>query len=173
MGRPSTSWTLGRVVVVVAMLGLALFWIAVFAGLFDRKNADYLHDRAFVSRTARTCKATMATVARLPPARESRTAAQRADVVDRATSELARMIDRIGSDRPSDPQEARVMRMWLADWRVYLTDRRDYTRRLRRNAEAQFLVDRKPKANDSYDTVIKNFADINNIPVCDPPLDVG
>lgn len=155
------------------MLGLALFWIAVFAGLFDRKNADYLHDRVFVARTARTCKAAMSAIGKLPPARESPTADQRADVVDRATAALVSMVDRIGADRPRDPKEARVVRLWLADWGVYLADRRDYTRRLRSDAGAKFLLDRKPKANDSYDTVIKNFADINDIPVCDPPLDVG
>jgi len=161
------------VVLVVAMLGLALFWIAVFAGVFDRKNPDYLHDRAFVSRTERTCKVAVVMIGKLPPARASRTASQRADVVDRATDELARMVDDISLDRPSHSEEARVVQMWLADWRVYLSNRRDYTRRLRGSPQAQFLVDRKPKANDSYDTVIKNFADINNIPACDPPLDVG
>jgi len=67
-----------------------------------------------------------------------------------------------------------VVGLWIADWRVYLQNRRDYTAKLRKNPRTRFLVSIKPQANnDSYDTVVQAFSDANNIPECDPPTDLA
>ena len=64
------------------------------------------------------------------------------------------------------------MQGWVSDWRTWIQDRRRYTAALRADPRAQFLVSTN-QAGDSIDRPIKNFADINDIPECAPPLDVG
>ncbi len=167
------GFTPGRVLAIVVVVGLVIFWFLIFAGWFDKQNPDYLHDRAFVSRTARRCADARRSINQLPPASDSPNATARAGVVDQATDRLTAMVDAIAADRPDDAGDARIVRDWVTDWRVLLRDRRDYAARLRTDPQAKYLVDEKPKANDPYDTVIKNFADINDMPDCAPTLDVG
>ncbi len=165
--------TVARAAAMVVVVAIVIFWFLILAGWFNKRNPDYLHDRAFVSRTSQRCSDTRRAINRLPPAADSPTAAARADVVDQATARLTDMVDAIAADEPKDASDARIVKAWVADWRVYLGNRRDYTVRLRSNPRAQFLVDEKPRANDPYDRVIKNFADINDMPDCGPTLDVG
>jgi hypothetical protein len=162
----------GRVLTVLTILGLVGFWIWILSGAPSRNNPDRVDDRALVAATARRCKVAMKAIDRLPPAAQTRTATERAAVVDEATSLLDRMIDGIEADAPRSGDDAIRFRGWIRDWRTYTHDRRDYTRRLRRSPRAKFLLDVN-KAGDSVDRVITNFADINDIPACDAPGDVG
>lgn len=166
--------TVGRVLAVSVFVGMVIFWAMVFAGYFDRKNPDYLKDRSFAARISRQCAATKKTISNLPKAQQARTADDRAGTVDRATELLTAMVGKIEAQPPRDVgSDQRIVRLWIADWRHYLKNRRDYTSALRRDPRARFLVDIKPRTkNDAYDTVVKNFADINNIPSCGPPGDV-
>lgn len=165
--------TVGRVAVVVTVLVIAGFWIWVFSGAPRKKNPDYLADRAFAERTQQRCERTDQSLRSLPRAEDARSATERADVVDRATDDLQAMVDRIAADQADNPSDDRIVDLWLDDWRIYLQNRREYATALRRDETARFLVDEKPRANDSYDLVIENFADINDIPECAPPLDVS
>lgn len=167
------GFTIGRGLAIAVVVAIVIFWFLVLAGWFNKRNPDYLKDRSFVSRTADRCAAARRDINRLPPARDSKTPSDRADAIDRATGRLATMVDAIAADVPKNPSDAGIVKSWVADWRVYLNNRRDYTTRLRKKPRAQFLVDEKPKAGDPYDAVIKNFADANDMPDCAPTLDVG
>lgn len=171
-GRPLAK-VLGRTLLTVVVLIIVVFWVWVFSGAPAKKNPDYLHDRAFAHRTAATCAITRRAINKLTPAGDSKTATERSQVVDQATDDLSKMVTTIAADKPSDVSDTVIVNAWLGDWVHYLGNRRDYSNRLRKDDHARFLVDQKPKANDSYDTVIKNFADINDIPDCGPTLDVG
>ncbi|MCU1454812.1 MAG: hypothetical protein JWN46_2958 [Acidimicrobiales bacterium] len=157
---------------VVVILGLVGFWAWIFAGGPERANPDHMDDSAYVKRTSARCDAMNAAIGRLPPAMDSRTAGARADVVDRATAIIARTVDAIEADAPKTGADHARTAGWIADWRTYLANRADYTVRLRQNPRAQLLFD-KNRAGDPIDQPIKNFADINNIPSCDPPGDIG
>ncbi len=167
------GFTIGRVLAIVVVVAIVIFWFLVLSGWFNKRNPDYLKDRSFVSRTADRCAAARRAINHLPPASTSRSASDRADAIDTATDRLATMVDAIAADVPNNPSDAAIVKSWVADWRVYLGNRRDYTTRLRKKPRAQFLVDEKPKAGDPYDAVIKNFADANDMPDCAPTLDVG
>ena len=108
----------------------------------------------------------------LPPAVDTHSAVARAAVVDQATTILDRLVDRIEADAPHTGDDAVRFRGWIRDWRTYLRDRRDYTRRLRATRGPRLLLDVN-KAGDSVDRAITNFADINDIPACDAPGDVS
>jgi len=160
------------VLTVLTVLGLVAFWIWIFSGAPSRNNPDRIDDRAFVTTMRGRCTSALDQINRLTPASDSRTAADRAAVVDHATTILDGLVDRIEADAPRTGDDAVRLRGWLRDWRTYLRDRRDYTRRLRSNPRAALLLDVN-KAHDSVDRVITNFADINNSPSCEAPGDVG
>lgn len=157
---------------VVIVLALVVFWIWIFSGAPSRNNPDRLDDRSFVTATAQRCKATAKAIDALPPARSAPSAQARAQVIDQATVILSRMVDRIESDAPTGGDDATRMKGWVRDWRTYLANRQDYAQRLHRNPGARFLLDVN-KGHDSVDTAITNFADINDMPACDAPGDVG
>ncbi|MDQ6697063.1 MAG: hypothetical protein M3Z46_06350 [Actinomycetota bacterium] len=166
------SWTLGRVLTVLIVLGLVVFWIWILSGAPSRNNPDRIDDRAFVTTMRVQCTAATKAINRLTPASESHTAAERADVVDQATTILTTLIDRIEADAPRTGDDGVRFRGWIRDWRTYLSDRRDYSRRLRVNPGARLLLDVN-KAHDSVDRAITNFADINDSPSCEAPGDVS
>ena len=169
------GWTVGRIITVVAVLAMVGFWAWIFAGGPDKANPDYLTDRTFVAlgpgplRRRRTTGSTPC-----QPARDATTAVERADVIDQATGDIADAGRRPrGEGADSRATMPRAWQGWIHDWRDL--DRRPaelHRRRWRADPRAQFLVSTN-KAGDSVDTPIKNFADINDIPECDPPLDVG
>ncbi len=168
---PARRWSLGRAAAVVVGLALAMFWIWIFSGGPRRQNPDHLSDRAWVARAEATCRRAVAEVGRLPRAEQTRRPQERADVVDRATTRLEAMVDRLGRPLPDKGDDARLVRAWLGDWRTYLGNRRDYTRRLREDPRARFLLDEK--FSDPIDTVISTFAEVNDMAACAPPGDVG
>lgn len=172
MGSGSRSWTVGRLLTVVTVLALVGFWIWILSGAPKRANPDRVDDRALVATTQNRCKEAIQTIDELPAAADTHTAKARATVVDEATTVLDQLIDRIEADAPSAGDDAVRFRGWIRDWRTYLGNRRDYTRRLQHNQRAAFLLNVN-QAGDSVDRAITNFADINDIPGCDAPGDVG
>ncbi len=167
-----STWTVGRVLTVLTVLGLVVFWIWILSGAPSRNNPDRIDDRTFVTAMRARCTTALNEINHLTPASESHTAAARAAVVDQATTILDGLIDRIETDAPRSGDDAVRLKGWIRDWRTYLGDRRDYTRRLRSNPRAALLLDVN-KAHDSVDRAITNFADINDSPSCEAPGDVG
>jgi hypothetical protein len=165
------GWTLPRILAIAVSLALILFWIWIFSGGPRKTNPDYLKDRGWTDRTEATCARTVKRIDALPPAPDSTTSAARADVVSRANDELDEMLDAIEADEPTGEGDLDVVRPWLADWRTYLGDRRDYAERLRTDPHARLFVDEK--FNDSIETVIETFAEVNEMPSCVVPGDVA
>ena len=62
---------------------------------------------------------------------------------------------------------------WIADWKTYLANREDYADRLRTDPNAQLLLDRSTIGADSVDKAIQIFTQVNEIPACETPGDVG
>jgi hypothetical protein len=160
------------VLAVVGALAMVGFWAWILSGAPKRDNPDRVDDRQYVAAVDRHCRAAVRAIDALPPAIDSKTPSARADVVDEATAVLGRLVDRIEADAPRAGDDAIRLKGWVRDWRIYLGNRRDYATRLQSDRRAQFLVDVN-KAGDPIDRPIKNFADINDIPACDPPGDVG
>jgi hypothetical protein len=165
------NWSFARVLAVTTGLALILFWLWIFSGAPRKQNPDYLEDRAWAERTEATCAATVARIDDLPAAPSAGSSSERAAVVDRANDELEAMLDELDVDLPSSQEDVEVVRPWLADWRTYLANRRDYADRLRTDPDAQLLVDEKFR--DSIETVIGTFAEVNEMDSCVVPGDVG
>lgn len=179
----SMRWTISRVLVVLAVLAMVGFWAAIFAGVFRADNPDDLvagfdegsreaaEMEAFVERTHARCQALRTDLAELPNAEAITSAEARADVLDRANVLVAAMVDDIEADAPTEGDAGTSMRGWIQDWRTYVVNREDYARRLRVDPESRLLLDER--FGDSIDRTIEIFADVNDIPDCATPGDVG
>lgn len=169
----SIGGRLQRVLVVAVIVVLLGFWAWIFSGGPRADHADEVSDREFVERTHRRCRILRAELSLLPDANQSETATDRADVVDDATALVVRMVDDIETDFPDDEADLEVLEQWIADWRAYIDDRQSYADRLRDDQSAQFEVTQNERVFRGVDDTIRNFADVNGMPDCATPGDVG
>jgi hypothetical protein len=166
------GFTWGRALAIGTVVTMIIFWIWIFSGAPKRENADYLDDREYAAALEDRCQALRDDLARLPNAAGLKTQADRADVLDDANVLVGRFIDDVEADAPTTGDAAVSMKGWLTDWKTYLGDREDYAERLRTEDNAQLLLSRS-KLGDSVDKTIQIFTQVNDIPACDTPGDVG
>lgn len=170
----ASSWSPGRVLTVIGVLAMIVFWAWIFAGGPAKPNPDRLDDRAFVARTEDRCRDLRRNLRALPNPIDAPTAAARAEVLDDANAQVERFVDAVEADSPESSDDAKRMEGWIRDWRTYVRDREDYAKRLRRDAGARFYVSENKAFGDTVDKTIEIFADdANDMPVCATPGDVG
>ncbi|WP_426572819.1 hypothetical protein [Aquihabitans sp. McL0605] len=167
------GFTIGRVLAIMTVIGMVIFWVWIFSGAPAKQNPDRLKDEAYVTLLQGQCKAMVANLADLPNAAHIKTASARADVLDDANVIVGRFIDDVEAKAPTTGDAAVSMAGWIKDWRTYLADRQDYATRLHTDPNAQLLLDRSEIGSDSVDQTIQVFTQVNNIPECDTPGDVG
>lgn len=166
------SWSIGRVLTVVAILAMVGFWAWILSGAPARQNPDKLEDRAYAASLEDRCQDLRDDLAELPAAPDIETAAERADVLDEANVLVAAFIDDLEAGAPTEGDAGVTMQGWIADWRTYLDNREDFARRLRSDPDAQLLLEQSP-LGDSVDKTIQIFSQVNEIDACDTPGDVG
>lgn len=166
----------GRIAVTAVVLGLVGLWVYVIylaVGPGRQPPIDRLSDPTFAQAAEPRCAEALAEVEELPLASESPTAAARADVLDRANGIWADAIDDIEGMVPllRDPAERDRTRQWLADFRTFLGDRREFARALRSDPGARLLVSEKPGTGRHITGWIDEFALANRMPSCATPPD--
>jgi len=176
---PPKRFSVSRVLVVLTVLSMTLLWIWILSGEPKRRNPDYLADRAWVERAGERCDEALAAIDDLPEATSADTPQDRVATVDRANTVVADLVADLRADEPDDSaDDRRVVKLWLDDWDRFLDARVDYADRLRAydpgsDAEIpRFLLPENQKG-DGIDRPIKSFADVNEIPQCAAPGDVG
>lgn len=167
---------LGVLAVIASFVGIwgYVLFLTFFEGRADPR--DRLDDRRFTAAAEETCAESTAFFEALPFANEVDSPEERADLLDRGTDELERMVTRLdGLVPPRDADEAVAVERWLDDYRTFLQDRREY-------ADAQ-----RDPANDRYDrpfavtdrggfqidVLLDDFALVNDMDSCETPDDVG
>lgn len=167
------SWTVGRVLAVMVVVSVILFWGWIFTGGPKKDNPDRLDDRAYVSFAQERCVQLTGDLAGLPNAFTAETATDRADVIDEANVLVSSMVDDLEARAPTEGDDGKSLRGWIADWRTYVGDRETYADRLREDPEALFQITENTKLRDGVDKTIEIFADVNDMPECATPGDVG
>ncbi|MCU1499590.1 MAG: hypothetical protein JWM47_3543 [Acidimicrobiales bacterium] len=174
VGQPLAPHRRGwRILAVVVGLAIALFWIWIFAGGPEKANPDRLQDRAYVEQAQQRCEALRTDLDALPQASTAATADERADVVERANRLVQAMVADIEADAPTADGDREVLDRWFDDWHAYLDDRAGYVDALRADPDAKFLVTENDELHDTVDRTIEVFADVNDMPACATPGDVG
>jgi len=165
--------TWGRGLAIGAVVLMIIFWVWIFSGAPAKDNPDRIRDEAYLSKLEDQCQGLRDDLAELPNAADLTTAAQRADVLDDANVLVGQFIDELEAGVPTSGDAAVTMEGWVADWKTYLLNREDYAKRLRTDPGAQLLLDRSTIGTDSVDKAIQIFTQVNEIPACETPGDVG
>ena len=161
----------GRIAIVVMVLGIALMWIYAFFGKHDVPGR--LADKTFPTAAAPICQATLDKIEALPKANETRTPAQRADVVDQSSGYLDAMLADLRTKVPANEPEHGIVTQWLDDWTTYVQDRRDYTAQLRVDPNVRFAVTQSDRDKTQITKGIDHFADVNFMLACSVPDDLS
>jgi hypothetical protein len=170
-GPPSR---LGRIAVLVVVVAGATFWI--WALFFASKEAvNKIGDEAWAERAQAICERTEADRISLADYSEIDVddpdqLARRASLVERATDGLELMIDDLAAVTPTDEKGRAIVPDWIADYRAYLEDRREYAAVLRTGENTDFFETERNGIPVSER--LETFAGDNEMPACAPPRDL-
>jgi hypothetical protein len=153
---------------VVASFGL---WVVALARIGVGDPPDTLANGAFPAAAEPRCAAALADIELLPAAMTARSATERAATLDQATDRLDALVGELHALAPTDGEDAVTVRAWLDDWGTYLADRRDYATRLRSDERAEFQL--STRNGQGITRPMDNLAEVNDMPSCTTPGDVG
>lgn len=97
---------------------------------------------------------------------------KKADIVEIATDSLERAINDIERDVPNDEKGQAIVPLWIAEYRVYLEDRRLFIETLRTAERRPFFAETEIEGVPVSERLGK-FARENNMKTCQPPLDLS
>jgi hypothetical protein len=165
----------GVLVVVASFIGIwgYVMYLTLFVGRAEPR--DRLDDTRFTAAAEETCAESRRVIDRLDYASEVGSPPERADLLDAATDQLEVMLTRLdGLIPPRDRAEATAVDRWLADYRIYLVDRREYADAQRDPGHPRY--DRAFSVTDrggyQIDLLIDDFARVNYMESCETPQDV-
>jgi hypothetical protein len=163
-----------RYVLGVVIVLFAAFWIwALFFA--SKESMNKIGDSAWQARAEQIC--TNAEAERLQlvdlrrvDANDKAMLAERADIVDKATDIVQRMLDDVVAVAPRDAKGQQLVPQWERDYRIYIQDRRDFAATLREGRNdpfAETAVDGIPITEK-----LSTFAGDNHMANCSPPIDL-
>lgn len=164
----------GLTVKVAAGAFIIFMWFYAFV-LAPRESANNIHDTAWSERSEATCRRAaeyrtgLADLSKVDPS-DTGALATKADIIDKATDSVERTLDALAADTPSTAKGRELVPEWIADFRTYVRDRRDYAETLRSGTLVEFsesLVEGLPVTER-----LGKFARENHMPTCQPPRDL-
>jgi hypothetical protein len=149
-------------------------YVLILAFVFGRQPpVDRIEDPAFAEAAEARCAEAVATVGELPIATETPTPRERAVVLDEANDTYALMLDDLAdlTRLIPDPADLERAEAWLADWHIFLGDRRDHTDRLHAGEDSRLLISPKQGEGRHITGWIDEFALANRMDSCVSPDD--
>ena len=165
------EFSIGKVISVVLLLTIALFWIWALSPLAPSGHPDKLDDSSFATEAKILCSLAEKELKEIPFALEAASPDERADQIDQGTAIYRALVLDLSSIAPDEnTRDGRLVRLWLADYSVYLDDRDTYAGKFRDGIDEAFTVTKKGSrwVTDPVD----EFAKANKIRECLVPLDV-
>jgi hypothetical protein len=158
------------------VLGIVLAFVGIWSYILffyrPSKQIDELTDRTFPTAAEEICAATMQRVDDLPIASMAANPKERGDTVATANANLAAMVEQLQRAQPTgDDPEAKGAREWVGDWDQHVKDREVYAKELQAGEDARFLE--STKGARQLSRAIDAFAQVNKMPSCETPQDVG
>ncbi|MFM8793331.1 MAG: hypothetical protein ACKOFF_00290 [Acidimicrobiales bacterium] len=166
--------TVPRAVKFTVSVLIAAMWFYAFV-LAPRESFNNIADPAWSARSEVTCRAArdaisaLADMQRIDPA-DPAVLRAKADIIDRATDSLQTAIDTLAADTPATEKGRALVPMWVADWRRYLQDRRDYAETVRSGRLVEFAETQVEGVPISER--LAKFARENRMRSCQPPRDL-
>ena len=177
---------LGRWLGGLFVAGSFVFWAWAFSPWARTENPARLDDRDFAQWADQRCAQTQTAIAALPSPRQAASWAERAGQVDQGTDEVEALVTDLRlraeselslSTESDGPPDAALVDDWLADWDVYISDRRNHSARMRSadedtpDRELRFLLLDMTEGS-TYTERMDGFSRLNNMDNCQVPGDV-
>ncbi len=166
-------WTLWRVVSLILLIAITVFWIWALSPLAPRGHPDKLDDPAFARAAKPFCADAKNEIEKLPLALTSKTPNERADLIDEGTAiyrDLLKALTSIAPD-PSTSDGENIL-SWITDYEIYLNDRDRYAEKFRSGKNEAFTVSPSIRGNKWVTQPIDEFSKANDLKECIVPLDV-
>ncbi len=117
------------------------------------------------------CLATLEQVNALPKAPETTDPSERATVIDEANVLLGAMVIEAREHTPGADPDRSMVTEWIDDREVLIADRQTFADAIRKDPRARYLE--TEKGGNHLSEAITRFAEINEMPSCIDPGDVG
>lgn len=164
-------WTLWRVASLILLLAIIAFWVWALSPLAPQGHPDKLDDPTFALNAKPFCVDAENEIKDLPFALTSKSPEERAELIDTGTAIYRDLLDSLSLIAP-DPNtdDGRIVKLWIDDYKIYLSDRDIYAAKFRAGLDEAFTVSKK--GNRWVTEPIDEFAKANDIKECMTPLDV-
>jgi hypothetical protein len=167
----SRKFAFGKVISVVLLLTITLFWIWALSPLAPSGHPDKLDDSSFADEAKVLCGIAEEKLEEIPYAFSVKSPDERADQIDQGTAIYRNLLSELLLIAPEEnTRDGRLVRLWIADYALYLDDRDNYAEQFRDGIDEAFTVTKKGSrwVTDPVD----EFAKGNKIRECLVPLDV-
>ncbi len=165
-----------RILLTIVCSAIFAMWVYAF-GFSSRESINRIGDDAWKARAEAHCKTAqqerlaLEDLTEMDP--EDRQALRKkADLVAKATDSMEAAIDRIAADVPSDEKGRAIVPQWIAEYRIYIQNRREFVDQLR-------VADRRPYFSEKdvegvpITERLRKFARENDMRSCQPPFDLS
>ncbi len=160
-----------RAFLTVLVVAMVVLWVYAFF-LAPSGNPDRLEDRSWPAAAEARCLVARAAIAELPPAARAPDVATRADDIDLATDVVVNLVADLGQLSGGTADDHVMIEKWLADWEVYIGDRRHHAVRLRLEGDVRPLLTALPSGSGSFVKRMNGFARVNDMEACLDPGDM-
>ncbi|MEE2682710.1 MAG: hypothetical protein VYD77_02120 [Actinomycetota bacterium] len=164
-------WTTGRVISLFLLVGIAAFWIWALSPLAPSGHPDKLDDPEFAINAKVLCGAAIENLETIPLAMTAKDPNERAEQIDAGTRIYRNLLSELLLIAPDEgTRDGELVRMWVADYLIYLDDRDVYAEKFRNGIDEAFTVSKKGRrwVTDPVD----EFSKANKMRECLVPLDV-
>ena len=155
---------------------IAGMWVYAF-GFAPRESFNKIYDTSWQTRSQAHCKAAeniRFSFEDLSPMKPNDPLAlkAKAKIVDAATDSLEMAIDLIAADKPSDAKGQELVPEWIADYRIYISDRRAFAAALRTATTRPYFAESDIEGVPVSERINK-FARENDMKTCQAPYDLS
>jgi hypothetical protein len=154
---------------------IAIFWVYAFF-FASKQGINVLEDKAWTVRAEEICRNANLERDKLVDLRrinsvEGDALAERADIIDKATVIIQKMLDDVTAEVPTGVDDARLMEKWRSIYLSWIDARVNYTAKLRTGVNAPFaesMLEGSPESD-----LINDFTTNNRMTSCSSPMDLA
>lgn len=165
-----------QIFLALVCLGIAAFWVWALFFPPTKQSVARVDDVAWTERATQICNAANAERDLLMDLRRidsvgTGALAARAEIIDKATTIVQKMLDDVTAEIPTGVKDAKLMETWAEIFQGWIDERRVYTDVLRTGENAPFaesMLDGSPVSD-----YINDFALANRMKSCSAPLDLA
>jgi hypothetical protein len=154
---------------------IAIFW--VYAFLFaSKEGVNVLEDKAWTVRAEEICRNANLERDKLVDLRrinsvEGDALAERADIIDKATVIIQKMLDDVTAEVPTGVDDAKLTEIWRGIYQDWIDGRINYTAKLRTGENAPFAE--SMREGSPVSDSINDFTTNNRMKSCGAAMDLA